>query len=135
MAGLIDSISCDLPELANPRTNVGFRDCARRRHASTPLGSWVPGAGFEPARLDKETADFKSAAAANFATRARYPERLSRYAAAHSDTMRSKVVSGTRPDPSTVSWKPLISNPSPIEASASRRIRWISSRPSMYDNA
>ena len=38
----------------------------------------VPGAGFEPARLAKETADFKSAAAASFATRAGYPERLSR---------------------------------------------------------
>jgi len=37
--------------------------------------------------------------------------------------MRSSVVSGTRPEPSTVSWKPLMSKLSPSDSSASRRIR------------
>ncbi len=71
------------------------------------------------------------AAAAFFGPAApdRYP------AAAQSDTIRSSVPSGTMPDPRTVSWNALMSNRSPRVASASRRIRWISSRPSMYDNA
>ncbi len=46
-------------------------------------------------------------------------------------TTRSSTGNGISPVPSTVSWKPLISNAPPSVVSASRRIRWISSRPIM----
>ncbi len=82
---------------------------------------WCPGQDSN-LHVPEGTADFKSAAAANFATRA-VRGRLSRYPPAHSETMRSSVVSGTRPEPSTVSWKPLMSKLSPSDSSASRRIR------------
>ena len=36
---------------------------------------------------------------------------------------------------STTSWKPRMSNRAPSRSSAARRIRWISSRPTMYDSA
>ncbi len=56
-----------------------------------------------------------------------------RYAAlaTQSFTCRSSTPRGIGPEPSTVSWNALMSNPLPRTDSASARIRWISSRPIM----
>jgi len=58
-----------------------------------------------------------------------------RQAVDHWMTRRARVGRGMHPEPRTTSWKPLMSKSSPIAASASARMRWISMRPIMYDTA
>ncbi len=102
---------------------VGFAPGQRFRYSA----SWV---GLDPATQLPRGADLRRHRRPHPARRQLTPPPTPGYGRRRA-TCASSRPSGIGPESSTASWNALMSNAAPCRASASRRIRWISSRPIM----